>query len=358
MFMAMRFLLIILLTVICGGGLMAQPVIKFDTLEYDFGEIRELGGIVQYRFVYQNTGDKPLIINSVHTSCGCTSPAWSKEPVLPSRSGYIDVSFDPRDRPGSFTKSIIVDCNATEKSITLYITGNVMPRPEPLSSSYPYEMMDLRLRATTLNFGKVVAGQSATKEIEIINPSKANIVISPDAQKMPPCMQIAAKPSILKPGEKGVIKCVLNTANLDDYDMVQFDAPILINESFNYNLHIKAIVYEQFADKDKNNAPIFTLDGDSFTDFGEISAGEVRVCHINYKNTGVSPLKIRAVRNACDCISVRLDTPEVAPGESGSITVVFNSEGRSGKQDRYLTIITNSAVSQQVVYKIQGRIKE
>jgi hypothetical protein len=249
-----------------------------------------------------------------------------------------------------------VDCNATEKSITLYITGNVMPRPEPLSSSYPYEMMDLRLRATTLNFGKVVAGQSATKEIEIINPSKANIVISTDAQNMPPCMQIAAKPSILKPGEKGVIRCILNTAKLDDYDMVQFDAPILINESANYDLHVKAIVYEQFTEKDKKNAPIMTLDGESFTDFGEIPAGEVRICRINYKNTGSSPLKIRAVRNACDCISVRLDTPEVAPGESGSITVVFNSEGRTGKQERFLTIITNSAASQQVVYKVKGNV--
>ncbi|MBQ2097376.1 MAG: DUF1573 domain-containing protein, partial [Bacteroidales bacterium] len=45
-----------------------------------------------------------------------------------------------------------------------------------------------------------------------------------------------------------------------------------------------------------------------------------------------------------------------APGESGSITVVFNSEGRTGKQERFLTIITNSAVSQQVVYKVKGNV--
>ena len=340
---------------ICGGGaLMAQPVIKFDTLEYDFGEVRELGGIVQYRFVYQNVGDKPLIINTVHTSCGCTSPAWSKEPVLPSKSGYIDVSFDPRDRPGAFTKSIIVDCNATEKSITLYITGNVAPRPEPLSSSYPYEMLDLRLKATTVNYGKVIAGQTATKEIEVVNPSKANIVIAPDADNMPPYMQISAKPSILKPGEKGVIKCQFNTAKYGEYDFVQFDVPILVN-TYSYALHVKAIVYENFTEKDKKNAPVLTL-SESNIDLGEMSAGEVKICRINYKNTGADTLRIRAVRNACDCISIRIDTPAVAPGESGSITVVFNSEGRTGKQERFLTIITNSAVSQQVVYKVKGNV--
>ena len=351
----MRFLLTILLSVVCAVQMAAQPVIRFDTLEYDFGEVRELGGIVQYRFVYQNVGDKPLIINTVHTSCGCTSPAWSKEPVLPTKSGYIDVSFDPRDRPGAFTKSIIVDCNATEKSITLYISGNVMPRPEPLSSSYPYEMLDLRLKATTVNYGKIIAGQTATKEIEVINPSKANLVIAPDADNMPPYMQISAKPSILKPGEKGVIKCQFNTAKYGDYDYVQFDVPILVN-TYSYALHVKGIIYENFTEKDKKNAPILTLT-ESSIDLGEIPFGEVKICRINYKNTGADTLRIRAVRNACDCISIRLDTPAVAPGAEGTITAVFNSEGRSGKQERYLTIITNSAVTQQVMCKIKGVVK-
>ena len=333
----------------------AQPRIEFDTLEYDFGEVRELGGIVQYRFVYQNVGDKPLIINTVHTSCGCTSPAWSKEPVLPTKSGYIDVSFDPRDRPGAFTKSIIVDCNATEKSITLYITGNVTPRPEPLSATYPYTMMDLRLKATTVNYGKVIAGQTVTKEIEVVNPSKANIVIAPDPANTPPYMQIYAKPSILKPGDKGVIKCQLNTAKQGEYDYVQFDVPILVN-TYSYHLHVKAIVYENFSEKDKKNAPKLELE-QSTLDLGTMQQGEVRVCRINYRNTGSDTLRIRAVRNACDCISIRIDTPAVAPGAIGSITAVFNSEGRTGKQERYLTIVCNSALTQQVMCKIKGVVE-
>ncbi|MBO7463474.1 MAG: DUF1573 domain-containing protein [Bacteroidales bacterium] len=351
----MRLFLTILFSVVCAVATIAQPVIEFDTLEYDFGDVRELGGIVQYRFVYRNTGDKPLIINTVHTSCGCTSPAWSKEPVLPTKSGYIDVSFDPRDRPGAFTKSIVVNCNASEKSITLYITGNVMPRPEPLSSSYPYTMMDLRLKATTVNYGRIVAGQTAVKEIEVINPSKANLVIAPDTENMPPYMQISAKPSILKPGEKGVIKCTFNTAKHGGYDMIQFDVPVLVN-TYSYSLHVKAIVYENFTEKDKKNAPVLSLT-ESNIDLGEIPAGEVRICRINYRNTGSDTLRIRAVRNACDCISIRIDTPAVAPGAEGTITAIFNSEGRSGKQERYLTIISNSPTTQQVVCKLSGVVK-
>ena len=91
--------------------------LSFETEEYDFGDIAELGGAASYRFVYTNTGHKPLIINSVHTSCGCTSPAWSSEPVLPQSQGFVDVTFDPRNRQGGFTKSIIVKSNGGEKTL-------------------------------------------------------------------------------------------------------------------------------------------------------------------------------------------------------------------------------------------------
>ena len=149
--------------------------LEFEILEYDFGQIKELGGAVSYRFVYSNTGNKPLIINSVHTSCGCTSPAWSKEPVLPNKSGYIDVNFDPREREGGFTKSIIVKSNAGEQ--TLYISGEVLPKPDPISAEYPFKMFDLRLKTSTINFNKINYSETATKEIEVFNPSKANIKI-------------------------------------------------------------------------------------------------------------------------------------------------------------------------------------
>ena len=115
-------------------------------------------------------------------------------------------------------------------------------------------------------------------------------------------------------------------------------------------------MYENFTEKDKKNAPVLSLT-ESNIDLGEIPAGEVRICRINYRNTGSDTLRIRAVRNACDCISIRIDTPAVAPGAEGTITAIFNSEGRSGKQERYLTIISNSPTTQQVVCKLSGVVK-
>src|ERR1044071_6042624 len=69
------------------------PSFKFERMEYDFGQIRE-GDKVVYSYKFQNTGEAPLIIQSVQPTCGCTAPDWSKEPLPVGGSGFVKVEFD------------------------------------------------------------------------------------------------------------------------------------------------------------------------------------------------------------------------------------------------------------------------
>ena len=320
--------------------------LEFEILEYDFGQIKELGGAVSYRFVYSNTGDKPLIINSVHTSCGCTSPAWSKEPVLPNKSGYIDVNFDPREREGGFTKSIIVKSNAGEQ--TLYISGEVLPKPDPISAEYPFKMFDLRLKTSTINFNKINYSETATKEIEVFNPSKANIKIETQNTDF---MTITPKPQILKPGAKGVLKCVFNPQKLSQYDMVNFSMPIFVN-TYEYKLNVKAIVTEEFSKEIIANPPIMSFaDSIKLVDLGVLTEGDSTFCALTFKNTGLSTLKIRAIRNASEWIKINYDKIKdgVLPNNRGYIEFNFFTQKLSGTYDRYVTIVTNSPKTQHIV---------
>ncbi|MCK4700035.1 MAG: DUF1573 domain-containing protein, partial [Bacteroidales bacterium] len=66
-----------------------QAAISFDKLTHDFGTFKEEDGNVTCKFSFTNTGSIPLVINRVIASCGCTSPAWSKEPVMPGRKGFV-----------------------------------------------------------------------------------------------------------------------------------------------------------------------------------------------------------------------------------------------------------------------------
>ncbi len=68
------------------------PVFKFVEETHDFGTIKE-GPQAVYEFVFTNTGREPLIIQSCSASCGCTTPDWSKDPILPGQKGKITVFY-------------------------------------------------------------------------------------------------------------------------------------------------------------------------------------------------------------------------------------------------------------------------
>ncbi len=78
----------------------------------DYGTI-EKGANGVRTFVFTNTGDKPLIISKVQATCGCTTPEYSKEPVLPGKEGKVVVKYDTK-RTGPFQKSITVYSNVPD----------------------------------------------------------------------------------------------------------------------------------------------------------------------------------------------------------------------------------------------------
>lgn len=101
---------------------------KFTTLVHDFGKVAEEVGSVTYEFEFKNTGKKPLIIQDIRTTCGCTTPSYTKDPVLPGKTGTVKISYSTVGRIGSFDKKITVFTNEPDNVYTLTIKGEVLPR--------------------------------------------------------------------------------------------------------------------------------------------------------------------------------------------------------------------------------------
>lgn len=99
----------------------------FPKKTHDFGIIKEENGPVSTEFEIVNTGNKPLIIVDVTTSCGCTSREYPKRPIQPGKSGKIKVIYNPAGRPGAFSKDVKVRTNGREKRTTLFIEGTTVP---------------------------------------------------------------------------------------------------------------------------------------------------------------------------------------------------------------------------------------
>jgi hypothetical protein len=101
-------------------------VIKFEKTVHDYGTI-EQGSDGSFEFKFTNEGKTPLILNNVRSSCGCTVPSWTREPIQPGSGGSIKVVYNTASI-GSFSKSVTVNSNAVNSSVLLQIKGNVVQK--------------------------------------------------------------------------------------------------------------------------------------------------------------------------------------------------------------------------------------
>lgn len=65
-----------------------------------------------YKIKYKNTGDAPLLVTKVRTSCSCTVASYSKTPLEPGASDYVVLTLDT-NKPGIYIKTVAIYSNAT-----------------------------------------------------------------------------------------------------------------------------------------------------------------------------------------------------------------------------------------------------
>lgn len=104
--------------------------IKFDTTEYDFGTFYRDVNKLSHTFTFKNVGNHPAVINQVITTCGCTVATYTTKPVLPGKTGTVNIVYNAIGRfPGNFKKTITLKTNSKKPIIKLHIKGNMIDRP-------------------------------------------------------------------------------------------------------------------------------------------------------------------------------------------------------------------------------------
>lgn len=132
----MKSLVLILGTFLSSTGLFAQEqngstkdtaILTFEKTEHNFKQVIE-GQIATYEFKFTNTGTLPIVLSNVKASCGCTTPRWPREAIMPGESNVIRAEYNSNGRPGTFHKNIFVTSDAGKHTLT--IKGNVVSEPE------------------------------------------------------------------------------------------------------------------------------------------------------------------------------------------------------------------------------------
>ena len=150
--------LIFFILLLASSSLFAQKLksLTFEEPSHDFGSIKEVDGLAEFDFLFKNTGTEPVKILNVNASCGCTTPAWTKEEVAPGGEGFIRVSYNPLNRPGPFHKTLTVTTSSAQNNtIILRINGQVEPKPRKVEDDLPTLIGGIRVKYRAFNMGKV-----------------------------------------------------------------------------------------------------------------------------------------------------------------------------------------------------------
>ena len=118
--------LVLLLTINCLSAQQARPIMVFDRVSHDFGDVKRKGRDLIKEFRFVNKGDAPLVIKKITKSCSCMSVTYSRKPVLPGESSVIKIKYEPHKvEAGVFNKVIQIYSNdATGKVRLITIQGN------------------------------------------------------------------------------------------------------------------------------------------------------------------------------------------------------------------------------------------
>ena len=355
--LALSFIIVIVAASVAQDG----PVLKFEEETFDFGTIQEKNGSVEHKFVFSNTGNAPLIVQGVRASCGCTTPAWSREPVLPGSTGFITARYNPLNRPGPFRKSLTVTSNATKPTVVIFIKGVVEGKPKTVADRYGQQMGNLRMKTRSLNIGKVTTEKTVVRSFDVYNDSDKSIRFLEKAE-VPAHMKVNYQPEVLPPASVGKIVVSYDPKARNDLGFVYDRLVIYTDEeqSEQKDLRVVATIEEYFPPMTKEQleaAPKLTIEKTTH-DFGTIQQDDKVSAEFIFTNTGKSELNIRNVKTNCGCTVSQLTKETLQPGESSTIQVTFDSRGRRGMQQKLITVFSNDPQSPTQRLVIKAKVSE
>jgi len=322
--------------------------ITFDKTVHDFGKVAEEQGKAECDFEFTNTGDAPLVLSNVSSSCGCTSPSWTREPVAPGAKGSIKVSYAAAGRPGTINKTVTVTSNAATSSVTLRIAGEVIAR----GKSTPFEIVageSLRLRSSAVQFANVMNGKTTVAAIDIMNEGQNPV--KPVVGKLPPYLKFTESAELTN-NAYGTLAFTFDAAAYGKWGAFSETLPVMINGK-EVKLTFSGNVTEDFSKVDRKTAPILQMETRKMS-FGAIKVGAKKAEKIKISNAGEKPLIIRSVNNTTPELAIK--APKTI-AKSDFVHVTLNTAGKAaGNYKASFTLQTNDPGNSFVLIEVDYQV--
>ena len=173
---------------------------------------------VTAEFVLKNDGLKPLVINNVLKSCGCTEVDYPKTSIAAGESFVIKAVYDAKQM-GTFTKQVCLYTNADEEPFILSMRGKVVGSVVDFAGSYDEMLGVIKSDAQEVEFDDVNRGDRPVQRIHIFNPTDE--LLEPVVMHLPPYLHAFVSPSKVAPRHSAEISFVLDSKKLRDLGLNQ-----------------------------------------------------------------------------------------------------------------------------------------
>ena len=181
---------------------------------HDFGLIDEDGGKVSCTMRLVNTTDSALSIIEVRPGCGCTAVHYPKQPIEPGDTASLTLVFNPRGRPGRFSKGVAVRLSCQPSRTSLIVEGTVRASDATLNRRFPTLAGPLRLSNHLLPLGEVAKDSSRNGILTAYNASSDTLSLASIDVAAPLSVQFT--PATLPPGEECRIMVTFDASKCND----------------------------------------------------------------------------------------------------------------------------------------------
>lgn len=358
----MKLILLCLLCVLTGTIKAQSGILSFETKEIRLPDLKADDIPTVVSFKVKNTGKQPVLISRVIPVTPRMTAEWDKSPILPGKTSEIQISFVSANiKPEKFDYTINVQSNAQNSREQLRISSNIVDNPGKPTLLYQQNLGNsgIKFKSISINLGNIYPRQILKDTLWFYNTRDKAVTIS--TRYIPNHIRAEAFPQTVAAGEKGMLVLTYDAAAKNDYGHI-FDSVILKfddDNSYNNRLSVVANIVEDFSqltEKELADAPVVSFDKKSI-EFGEIKPGEKANCDFTLENQGKSALIIRKTKASCGCTAVTMGENTILPGQKTIVRATFNSAGKSGRQYKSITVITNDPKNPETILTISGTIK-
>lgn len=342
-------------------------VIRFDKKVHDFGDVMIAEGPVSCIFTFTNIGTQPIVVHNVISSCGCTTPEWTREPVRPGAAGTIQVVFSNDQGPYPFDKTLTVyvgvGSSGLDRPVVLRLRGVSHEKKKNLDELFTTKIGSLGLRKRELSIGYIDQGVVKSDQMQVANLSKRELTV--ETAEAAPGLTLTVTPNPIPPRSMARLTYTVDPARMDGiaWGRQRFEGTFRLNGvEHTDKLTITAVIKDNFeklskADIERAGVPVIDR---SYFEFGEVKKGSSVTAVYSIRNKGRNPLVIHQVEGQGEAVSVLTRMPlTVKPGGKVEVKVRLDTAVSSyaGEVIEVLTVITDAPSKPILNLFITGNVK-